>query len=222
MGQAEHGYEVRPDVLTADEVSRLASSLVRISGRSRAGARHLMRNPLVAEIARDPRLLATARSTLGAGAVPYRATLFDKSPGSNWLVAWHQDTSLPLRVRHDVPGWGPWSVKAGVLYAHAPAAALERIVALRVSLDDSLSENGPLRVLPGSQTNGVLTDSAIRAAVAAGQPHECIVRRGGVVVMRPLLIHASSKATASVPRRVLHIEYAASLHLEPGLELDVA
>jgi ectoine hydroxylase-related dioxygenase (phytanoyl-CoA dioxygenase family) len=181
-----------------------------------------MRHPLVAELARDSRLLAMARSALGTRAVPYRATLFDKSPGSNWLVVWHQDTALPLRARHDLPGWGPWSVKAGVLYAHAPASALQSVVALRVHLDDSLNENGPLKVLPGSHTMGVLSDSAIRAAVAAGRPQECISTRGGVIMMRPLLVHASSKSMVEVPRRVLHIEYARSLLLEPQLELDVA
>ena len=71
--------------------------------------------------------------------MPFRATLFDKSPKSNWLVVWHQDTALTICERIDAAGWGPWSTKAGVLYAHAPAAALERVVALRVCLDDSTS-----------------------------------------------------------------------------------
>ena len=222
MGRGPQGYEVRADVLTAGELARLASAVGRASGRSRAGTRHLMGNSVVAELAGDPRLLAMAGSALGASAVPYRATLFDKSPGSNWLVVWHQDTALPLRVRRYVPGWGPWSVKAGILYAHAPASALRRVVALRVHLDDSLRENGPLRVLPGSHTMGVLSDSAIRAAVAAGQPQDCTVRRGGVIMMWPLLVHASSKSMIEAPRRVLHIEYATSLRLDPLLELEVA
>jgi ectoine hydroxylase-related dioxygenase (phytanoyl-CoA dioxygenase family) len=222
MGQAEPGYEVRTDILTPDEVAQLASAIGRVRDRSRAGVRHLMGHPPVAELAGDPRLLAFARSALGTSAVPYRATLFDKSPGSNWLVVWHQDTALPIRVRHEAPGWGPWSVKAGILYAHAPATALERVVALRVHLNDSLSDNGPLRVLPGSHTMGVLSDAEIRSAVDAGQPRECVVGRGGVVMMRPLLVHASSKSMVDAPRRVLHIEYAVSLDLEPGLELAVA
>jgi ectoine hydroxylase-related dioxygenase (phytanoyl-CoA dioxygenase family) len=222
MGECERGYEVREDVMTGDEVARLAFAVVRVGGRSRAGARHLMKHPLVADLAGDPRLLAMARSALGGRAVPYRATLFDKSPGSNWLVVWHQDTALPVRVRHDAPGWGPWSVKAGVHYAHAPAAALQSIVALRVHLDDSLLENGPLKVLPGSHNMGVLPDSAIRTAVAAGQPQECTVRRGGVIVMRPLLVHASSKSMVEAPRRILHIEYATALRLDSELELEVA
>jgi hypothetical protein len=77
---------------------------------------------------------------------PFRATFFDKSATSNWLVAWHQDMVLPLTHRADVPGWGPWSLKAGMLYARAPASALERVLALRIHLDDSTAMNGPLHI----------------------------------------------------------------------------
>jgi len=104
---------------------------------------------------------------VGMCARPCRATLFDKSPRSNWLVVWHQDTVLPLRLRHEVPGGGPWSVKSGVLYAHAPAGVLEGIVALRVHLGDSLADKGPLRVLPGThaQPMRVRTHTVQKAAI---------------------------------------------------------
>src|SRR5271156_1407172 len=122
--------------------------------RSRAGIRHAMRHRTIARFAEDVRLLDLAREVLGPEAFPFRATLFDKSPASNWLVGWHQDTALPLRKRQDVAGWGPWSVKDTVTYAHAPAIALSQILALRVHLDDSTTENGPLRVLPGTHILG--------------------------------------------------------------------
>jgi ectoine hydroxylase-related dioxygenase (phytanoyl-CoA dioxygenase family) len=181
-----------------------------------------MQVPVVAELARDDRLLRVARGVLGPDASAFRATLFDKSPVANWLVAWHQDTALPLRDRAEVPGWGPWSVKAGVLYAHAPASALERVLALRIHLDDSTALNGPLRVVPGTHIRGVLTDEAVGALARASDPADCLVSRGGVLAMRPLLIHASSKSRNDAPRRVLHIEYAASLEVASGLELAIA
>jgi hypothetical protein len=80
--------------------------------------------PAVRELAADPRLIEIASQFVGPTAAPFRATLFDKSPTANWLVVWHQDTALPLRERITGPGWGPWSTKAGVLYAHAPAVWL--------------------------------------------------------------------------------------------------
>src|SRR5439155_16100641 len=140
-----------------------------------------------------------------------RATVFNKSPTSNWLVVWHQDTALPLVKRIDVAGWGPWSIKSGVTYAHAPATALERILALRIHLDDSTSENGPLRVLPATHQAGVLDDDEIEDRVRRIPAVECVVQRGSVLAMKPLLVHSSSKSRGIIPRRVLDIEYAASL-----------
>ena len=181
-----------------------------------------MRNAEVATLARDPRLMKLAQEVLGAAAVPFRATLFDKSPVSNWLVVWHQDTALPLRVRREIPGWGPWSLKDGVNYAHAPASALEQVLALRLHLDDSVAENGPLRVLPGTQTLGVLSDEALHSLSTQIASVDCLVTRGGVLAMRPLVVHASSKSHSTAPRRVLHIEYAAALTIADGMELAVA
>jgi hypothetical protein len=100
------GFEILPDVLDASDARAIASGLERFPlERSRAGARHLMSHPLVGGLARDQRLLATASRLLGAPAVPFRATLFDKSPASNWLVVWHQDTALPIRQPREAPGW---------------------------------------------------------------------------------------------------------------------
>jgi len=96
--------------------------------------------PAVAAAARDAQLMEIARESLGTEAFPFRATLFDKSPATNWLVVWHQDTALPLQERREAPGWGPWSVKGGLTYAHAPASALSQVLALRVHLDDSTAE----------------------------------------------------------------------------------
>ena len=217
------GFSVMPGVLDATETASLAETLHQLPlERSRAGARHLMPHAIVADLARDPRMLAIARRFLGAVVVPFRATLFDKSAQSNWLVVWHQDTALPLREQRDVPGWGPWSTKHGITYAHAPAAALSRVVALRLHLDDSRADNGPLRVLPGTHTRGVLSDAEIARLVQELTPLDCLVPAGGVVAMRPLILHASSKAETDHPRRVLHIEYADSLQVGDGLELALA
>jgi ectoine hydroxylase-related dioxygenase (phytanoyl-CoA dioxygenase family) len=148
--------------------------------------------------------------------------LFDKSADSNWLVVWHQDIALPVEARIDAEGWGPWSVKSGQLYAHAPTNVLEQAVALRIHLDDSTSDNGPLRVLPGTHTLGRLSEERIRQLAQDIQPVECIVGAGGVVAMRLLTVHASSKSRSPMPRRVLHIEYATRVDLGAGIRLAVA
>ncbi len=219
----QRGFAILPEVLTRSEIERLDESLKRNSlPRTRAGMRHALRHPAVREIARDPRLRAIAQQVLACEPFPFRATLFDKSPASNWLVVWHQETALPLQERHEIPDWGPWSVKDGVIYAHAPASALSRVVALRLHLDDSTHENGPLRVLPGTHKMGVLTDDGIHGLSTQVTAVDCLVPRGGVLVMRPLIIHASSKSRSAKPRRVLHIEYATSASVADGLELATA
>ena len=148
-------------------------------------------------------------------------TLFEKSSRTNWLTPWHQDTALPLTTRFDSTGWGPWSQKAGTIYAHAPTWALSRIVALRVHLDSSGADNGPLRVMPGSHRQGVLSDQSVLKYVSSHKEVACLTGRGGVIAMRPLLIHSSSKALSVEPRRVLHIEYSDSLDLGDEIRLAV-
>jgi ectoine hydroxylase-related dioxygenase (phytanoyl-CoA dioxygenase family) len=220
---SKDGFAIVPGVVSEGEIAGLLAMLDQ-SGlpRSRAGLRHAMRNSGVATLAGDARLMAMAREVLGSGAFPFRATLFDKSPTSNWLVVWHQDTALPLRERQDIPGWGPWSIKDGVNYAHAPASALRQVLALRLHLDDSARENGPLRVLPGTHTRGVFDDDALHELARRIAAVDCLVPRGGILLMRPLVVHASSKSKSNAPRRVLHIEYARSRALVESLELAVA
>ena len=223
MQESDLGFAIEEDVFRDCECDTLVGALSgAIVPHSRAGARHLMSYPVVAALACDSRLIKTASKWLDSGAQPFRATLFEKSSQSNWLIPWHQDTALPLQHKFDEPGWGPWSEKGGISYAHAPGWALSRIIALRVHLDASTVKNGPLRVIPKSHLCGVLSDDAVLDYVKCHEPVECLAPRGGVIAMRPLLIHSSSKARNEDPRRVLHIEYAASLELSPHVRLEIA
>jgi ectoine hydroxylase-related dioxygenase (phytanoyl-CoA dioxygenase family) len=220
VNTADAGYAIFSDVLDPARLTNVRESLVAVhQHRTKAGVRHVLCVPAVRQLANDPSVVSLARAFLNVQPVPFRATLFDKSSIANWLVTWHQDTVLPLTRRVDDPTWGPWTVKAGILHANAPVRALEQIVALRIHLDDSGESNGPLRVLPGTHTGGVLTHEEIRRAASAIRPVDCVARTGGVVAMRPLVVHASSKSSDDRPRRVLHIEYAASIQIARGLEL---
>jgi ectoine hydroxylase-related dioxygenase (phytanoyl-CoA dioxygenase family) len=213
----DSGWQIERSVLSVTECDSLLASFSGSPGqRGRAGTRHMMSQRAVSELANDGRLLQIARRALSAPAVPFRATLFAKSGDVNWLIPWHQDTALPLATRFDDSEWSSWSEKGGICYAHAPSWALSRVVALRVHLDASTGDNGPLRVVPGSHRAGVLTDADVSDYVSSHEHTTCLVPRGGILLMRPLLIHSSSKAQADTPRRVLHIEYSNSLDLKPA------
>ncbi len=219
----QNGFAIIPEVLSSREITGILNDLQESPlRRSRAGVRHALDSAAIAGLSQDSQLLTIARDVLGHGAFPFRATLFDKSFAANWLVVWHQDTALPIQERHETPGWGPWSVKEGVIYAHAPAGALSQVLALRVHLDDSTADNGPLRVLPATHRLGVLSDDAMHRLAAEIAPVDCLVPCGGVLAMRPMLVHASSKSQVAAPRRVLHIEYAVSTVLSARLSLAVA
>lgn len=217
------GFQILEQVISIGECEELTAELASYrSPKMRAGIRNLMANRKVSSLASDERLLAIAREALGCSAIPFKATLFDKSNRANWLVAWHQDTALPLEKQIESNEWGPWSKKGGVNYAIAPRWALERVVALRIHLDPSTQTNGPLRVIAGSHRNGILDDRQVAEATAECNVVECLIARGGILVMRPLLLHASSKCTSNDPRRVLHIEYADALNLKPGIRLAIS
>jgi ectoine hydroxylase-related dioxygenase (phytanoyl-CoA dioxygenase family) len=221
MDSFDSGYSVQSPVLSWGECDTLLEELGKSTTAGRAGTRHMMSNSAVHQLANDGRLLRIAKEALGLTSMPFRATLLAKSGQANWLIPWHQDTALPLVDKFDDPDWVSWSQKAGICYAHAPAWALSRVVALRVHLDASTPENGPLRVVPGSHRAGVLTDQGVSEYVSRHSHATCLVPKGGILTMSPLLIHSSSKAQCAAPRRVLHIEYSDSLELKPGIRLAV-
>jgi ectoine hydroxylase-related dioxygenase (phytanoyl-CoA dioxygenase family) len=220
---AENGFAVVPVAFEHEPLQKLVAEIEATAPRrSRAGLRHALRLPPVAAFACHSLLIGLAQEILGPQAFPFRATLFDKSPHANWLVVWHQDTALPLLKHIEQQGWGPWSVKDGVHYAHAPSEGLNQLLALRIHLDDSTESNGPLRILPGTHKLGVLNDDRLQELAKQIQPIECICPEGGIVAMRPLAVHSSSKLRAQASRRVLHLEYAASPSALLPLELAVA
>lgn len=218
----QRGFAILRAVFLPDEMEQLTNDLERSElRRSKAGIRHALQHEGIRDLAADPRLVSVALEILGHEAIAFRATLFDKSPKANWLVVWHQDTALPVRKRLDALGWGPWSVKDGNTYAHAPASALRQVLALRVHLDESNADNGPLRVLPGTHVKGVLTDDDMEELARSIPPNDCLVPQGGLLAMRPLIVHASSKSHSQIPRRVVHIEYAACRSFSAGPELAI-
>jgi ectoine hydroxylase-related dioxygenase (phytanoyl-CoA dioxygenase family) len=219
----ELGFEVFENVLQESECDSIIEALdLNCSNRASAGLRNLMSASEIAEFAKDPRLIEIGRRCTGHRLIPYKATLFNKTGKANWLVAWHQDTALPVETAPESDGWGPVSIKSGVKFAHASTSVLRKILALRIHLDASTSDNGPLRVIPGSHLERFHSDSALSDRFESVPQYILQVGRGGVIAMSPLLVHASSKCVSDLPRRVLHIEYARSLEPEPGIRLAIA
>lgn len=202
----ESGYAVIPGVVGCDEISRIERFLDD-DGNAMAGTRRLINRPwcreIAARLARDARL----SEALPANSRPVQCTLFVKSTTSNWLVSIHQDLSIPVAERVDNPEYHGWSEKEGELFVQPPVSILNDVVAVRLHLDDCDERNGALRVVPGSHRAGRLTATeATRVRRAQGEV--CVgVSRGGAMVMKPLLLHGSSKISINNRRRVLHFVF---------------
>jgi len=146
-----------------------------------------------------------------------RAILFDKHRDANWSLAWHQDRTVVVRRRIDVPGYGPWTVKAGLQHVAPPFALLERMVTLRVHIDPVLPGNAPLLIAPGSHKLGRIAEADIDAVAASCGQMACLAGRGDIWAYATPILHASDVARAPGRRRVLQIDYSAD-ELDGGLE----
>ncbi|MEY2427570.1 MAG: hypothetical protein QOJ40_455 [Verrucomicrobiota bacterium] len=199
------GFALVPGLFPKSEVSRLLEILGPVAG---AGRRGLLALPAASQLARSARILELVRFRLRAEPRAVRAIYFDKIPGANWLVAWHQDLTVAVRARAEVPGFGPWSVKSGVPHVQPPVGLLERMLAVRLHLDDCDESNGALRVLPGTHKFGLLSAEQIAELRRDVTEIVCRGSAGDVLLLRPLLLHASARSGGQRHRRVLHIEYA--------------
>ncbi len=188
-----------------------------VAEESRGGVRNLLDIATFRKLAESAPLLALVREILGEDAFVVRGILFDKTSGANWKVPWHQDVTIAVTNQKETEGYGPWSVKAGVVHVQPPATVLEEMISVRLHLDDCPAENGALRVLPATHRRGKLGQAAIEAEVARGVPVICEAEAGDALVMRPLLVHASSPSSVPNHRRVLHFDYA-NVDLPSGLE----
>jgi ectoine hydroxylase-related dioxygenase (phytanoyl-CoA dioxygenase family) len=210
----EDGFAQPKQQLKPSEVRHLLLTIIdrsaELESGGRGGARDLAENvPEVRQLADHPVVREAAAGALGPHCRPVRTLWFDKTPTANWPVVWHQDLTIAVRGRIDVEGYGQWSVKDGVDHVQPPASVLEQMVAVRVHLDECGSDNGPLRVLPGTHVFGKLSPEQIKELRRQEQEVECLAPRGGSLVMRPLLLHASSRTENPRHRRVIHIEFAA-------------
>lgn len=201
----DKGFVVIRAAISVDVVDRLKVCLGEVEG---AGRRGMLRLSEIASFAASDALTAWVSPLLPATSRPVRAIYFDKKTEANWLVTWHQDLSIAVTQRREASGFGPWSVKDGIDHVQAPVSLLEQMLTVRVHLDDADESNGALKVLPGTHRLGILGTGEIARLRSEVPEHLCESKAGDVLLMRPLLLHASGRSKSPTRRRVLHIEYA--------------
>lgn len=206
------GYGIAEGVVGPMELPAFVEEAERLfaeDGRRPAGVRGVLgRSRVFSELAGSEPVRRLVSQAVGGEAFVARSILFDKCPEANWDVPWHQDTTIAVVERSETAGFGPWSVKEGVPHVRPPAAVLERMITVRLHLDPCTEHSGPLLVVPGSHRSGIMSGLPQFAELEAAKV-ACPAPAGGAVIMRPLILHASRKATSQGHRRVLHLEFAA-------------
>jgi Phytanoyl-CoA dioxygenase (PhyH) len=197
------GFRLLPGLLAPAQRQALIAELATLPPGA-AGQRELLAQPWCQVLARWLLALPQLSDVLPADAVAVQCTLFEKSPDRNWLVAPHQDLAIPVAERIDHPLLSGWSIKGGRHFVLAPTELLAQMVALRVHLDDATQADGGLRFVPESHRDGVLDEVvALHCRDRVGEVSVDALAGDGLL-MRPLVLHASSKASSFGRRRVLH------------------
>jgi ectoine hydroxylase-related dioxygenase (phytanoyl-CoA dioxygenase family) len=203
---AQIGYAVLSGLIEPERVDDIAHCVDGILAR-RAGTRRLLDTSWCRELAEALLAHKLLREVGTDSAEAVQCTLFSKSIEKNWLVSLHQDLSIPVAERVSSTQCSAWSEKEGEVFVQPPITVLQEILAVRLHLDGCDERNGALRVVPGSHRLGRLTaKEAIKARDAMGEI-SVSVPRGGAMLLRPLLLHASSRSVTDSPRRVLHFVF---------------
>lgn len=199
------GYELIRGVFTFDELEVLRVEADRVADlEGSVCVRHLR-----AKSERISRLAASERiqKLLPRGLFPVRSILFDKTSDTNWPVAWHQDLTIAVKERVEIEEYGPWSIKDGSHHVQPPEDLLKQMITVRLHLDDTARTNGALRVIRGSHLSGKIPSKQILSHVNKSEV-VCECQAGDVLLMSPLLLHASNRSEVPNRRRIIHFEYA--------------
>lgn len=220
------GFTKVSSFINKNQIEQLCSDLLKLkissAVREKNGAAYGIRNllnlvPEVRELAESEKVKVLIAKVLGENAKPVRAIFFDKTKDANWRVPWHQDLTIAVREKRETSGFLAWTKKAGIYHVQPPVSILEKMIAVRIHLDDADETNGALKVIPESHKNGRLSPAEIQILRKANKSELCGIKRGEAFLMRPLLVHASSKGTQPKHRRVIHVEFSEE-NLPNGLE----
>lgn len=146
---------------------------------------------------------------------PVRVVHFNKSKETNWAVPWHQDRVIAVKEKYEYAGYKNWSKKAGVWHCEPPISILEKILFVRIHLDDSDEENGAMEIAKGSHVEGFVPSEQAKNIAEKYNSHICKAKRGDVLVLKMLTLHRSLVSQNSSLRRTLRIDFADDILPKP-------
>lgn len=211
----QHGFFIKENILSAKQIGELAyliegSESVNTSFRRSAGLfairKFFLEIPAALLVLKQTGMFQLLEDSFGKEYFVVKSIYFNKPAASNWFVAWHQDLTISVKEKADTAGFGPWTIKPGQFAVQPPLPVLEDNFTARLHLDNTTAENGALKVIPGSHKKGIYRTENIDWALETEVT--CEVPKGGMMLMKPLLLHSSARSTNDQQRRVIHIEFS--------------
>lgn len=201
------GFSIVEGIYTHEEIDRILA-LIRTKDLGKAfGVRSFLTDhPDVARLVFTDRLIGIVKEIAPTCTQSIKSIYFDKPPNANWIVNWHQDLTINVTHKAELEGYKNWRTKDERTIVQPTREMLESIFTIRIHLDDCSRKNGALKVINGSHNKGVID---IKSWHSNGDTSEelCEVGKGGIVLMKPLTLHASRRTENHQNRRVIHIEF---------------
>jgi len=208
------GFITIDNVYSAQEIDQIIrtiekadrSSNFRISSDLFAIRQFLNEIPAVRDLVFTNNLKSIIRQLLGPDYFVVKSIYFDKPENSNWYVSYHQDLTISVDKKINLENFGPWTVKQNQFAVQPPLDILQNNYTIRIHLDHTDYDNGALKVIPRSHLKGIYRPETIDWT--AETEATCSVSKGGLMIMKPLLLHSSGRTTNGQKRRVIHIEFS--------------
>jgi ectoine hydroxylase-related dioxygenase (phytanoyl-CoA dioxygenase family) len=209
------GFAILNDVFTTAEADNLlhiiesvdtSKATFRKTNDLFAIRQFLKEIPVAANIVFNKKLTSLIEAIFGNDFFVVKSIYFDKPQQSNWFVSYHQDLTISVNKKIELEGFNFWTTKHNQFAVQPPADILKDNFTIRIHLDDTNEQNGALKVIPQSHLKDIYRPETIDWEVET--EHTCSVNKGGVMFMKPLLLHSSGKTTNNNKRRVIHIEFS--------------
>lgn len=221
------GFAIINNVYTENEIEKLISLIENITENDSDNAAFRKSQDLFAirqfhkkipetlDFIFNQNLKDIIQSNFGKGYFITKSIYFDKPEKSNWFVAYHQDLTISVDTKIEVENFENWTIKQNQFAVQPPKEILEDNFTVRIHIDTTTKENGALKVINNSHSKGILRIEKLN--FENEKETICEVEKGGIMIMKPLLFHASKKTTNNERRRVIHIEFSKQ-ELPSGLE----
>lgn len=212
---AENGFVTIENVYTDHEIDQIITlinqadqrkAVFRKSTELFAIRQFLKEIPCVTKLIFNSHLQTIIQQVFGHNYFVVKSIYFDKPETSNWYVSYHQDLTISVDKKVELENFGPWTTKQHQYAVQPPIDILENMFTIRIHLDDTDENNGALRVIPKSHSKKIYRPETIDWTTEVETI--CNVRKGGVMIMKPLILHSSSRTTNNKKRRVIHIEFS--------------